>query len=146
MKQEKFYYYYLRDPVNEEHESPKGMIKGKPLGFPRISICIGVKDYGDGELVVARGISICSFSQEKIKMSKERGRKKAKGMVVKAFKRKINNEEIIRFEAFDVIDYIYAKSTYDFLSPIDLSKFFEYRSNYQPELTDFEKKLVKFKE
>ena len=138
----KIYYYYLRDPVNMKHEQPNGMKKDKPLGFPRVSVCFGVRSNGD----IARGISICSLVEKVDKISKKKGREKAKGMMLKALKSKKSSEPITRWEAFDNMSYIYGGySAYDFIDPLSMDDFFLCRSNFQPKLTNFEKKLIEGK-
>ena len=72
------------------------MKKKKALGFPRITVCIGVKNSRDGTMELARGLALCSPSELVSKISKEYGREKAKGLATKAFCSKDSCEEILR--------------------------------------------------
>jgi len=90
-----------------------------------ITVCLLVKN---GK-VVARGIAVCSPSDQFVKKT---GRAKALGMALRAAINKENNQ-IIKPRRFIL---------YQPIHPLFKAEIFVYRSYYLPSLTEFEKKLL----
>lgn len=98
---------------------------------PRITVCV-ISDPKSG--MFHRGISICS--QLDI-VEKEEGRDIAQDRAISAMKNKEDHSEIIRGDVNNIVQSIYIK--YSEISP----KFFNYKSVYNADLTNYEKKLFK---
>lgn len=95
-------------------------------GLPLVTVCL-IEDTIDGDTeVFARGVSICSPMEFPVK---SRGRAIAKGMATKAMFYKETSEPINRPEAVFTIH------------ALALEGRLEYRSEFMPKLTDFEKGL-----
>ena len=141
-----FYYYYLRDKVPEDFEPPKLMKKETSLGFPRVSVCLGIRyKSGEGPWEIVRGMAICSLSESFKKISRSNGRTKARGMVDMAFANRKSAEYIRRFDVVDNLNNLNREDLLAMISPILSSDFFDCRSCYNPTLTNFEKKIIGMK-
>jgi len=95
--------------------------KTKKHNHPRVTICLVV----DGQ-DHSRGVSICSRLDS---IDKRKGRSLARGRALKAFYTKQTSLPIDRDEGIAIID--------DTPSPV-----FSYKSEYNDELTPYEKKLA----
>lgn len=118
----KRYYYYLRDVA----------VKTNELGRPLITVCL-LKDSTNR---FHRGISICSDRDIPCKI---RGRGFAYSRALKAYSTGISSEPVQREEAESVLDVVYDKEQ------IPLTENYVIKSEYDANLTTFEKKLAKMK-
>lgn len=109
---DEIFYYYMRDKNSR----------------PVITICIASFN---GKY--ARGISICSPFEMPIK---KEGRKIARKRALKAMFNEYTGDEINRTEACLAISYLYKNKNQKYIFD------FEFKSEYEPELTGFEKLFV----
>lgn len=90
---------------------------------PVVTVCLVEKDN-----IVARGIAICS---PKDRPCKKEGRRLARSRALKAFYSKEDSQSIARWEADEVLDEF-----------CDIFPNTNFKSEYKPDLTDFEKKIL----
>lgn len=109
-KPDKERYYYIRNMK----------VCGKP---PRITVCL----LRVGK-IIAKGVSICSFSEKEINRCEGRG--KAKGRAIEALREKRNCNKILRDEAREVTKL---SSWSDGLI---------YKSEYNPTLNSYEDEIM----
>ena len=112
-------YYYLRKQRKEDRK--KGY-KGRPV----ITVCL---IQNKSTLDIGKGVAICSNSDNPLK---KYGRKEAKKRAEMAHSLKKDSLPICRDRAWYQMFYL--------ISPGEL---FHFKSLWNPELTDFEKKLFK---
>lgn len=121
----KRYYYYLRDqPVNNNDNDF--------LGRPLVTVCL-LKDSTNR---FHRGISICSDRDIPCKI---RGRGFAYSRALKAYSSGVSSEPVQREEAESVLDVVLDKEQ------IPVTENYVIKSEYDVNLTSFEKKLAKIK-
>lgn len=97
---------------------------------PRITICVlyDIKDQ-----IACRGISMCSLIEQPIK---EDGRDRAENRAIAAYKTQLSSEPIIKFEAAQV-----SECSPEFNEEVKE----EFKSAYNVNLTEFEKRLFQIK-
>jgi len=108
----KDFFYYFRDKENK----------------PRVTVCLKV-DTERGIGAVARGVAICSLSDNP---NKKKGRQIASGRAARAAFRGNRSYRIARVEAIAALESTAEFSTFPVWS----------KSEFFPELTEFEKKLL----
>jgi hypothetical protein len=93
---------------------------------PNITVCLIENDGA-----IARGVAICSARDN---AKKKFGRKLARGRAIKAMAKKIDSCRVCRYDGFHAL-YKYTPSRKD-------EKVVGFKSMFNPELTDFEKKIM----
>lgn len=99
--------------------------------FPRVTVCVL---YNIEAKVVCRGLSLCSFDDSPVKAE---GRDIAEGRAINAYVTMEDSEKIIQSQTNEIIDSLVATTE---LIP------FRYKSQYDMELTKFEKRLFNIEE
>ncbi len=94
--------------------------------LPRVTVCLL---YDMETKVACRGISLCSFSDIPVK---EDGRDISEDRAIKAYKSMMNSDKIVKSEALKVINALIEKDVVPF----------EFKSCYNVNLMEFEKKLL----
>ena len=121
------YFYYLRNKMNE----------------PVITICLGF----DCDDIAYRGISICSAKDNPIK---KRGKSISFGRMIKAFHNEMNSDEIDKDEPMNVLISVRENMNEEteklFFNEGSFLNTFSYKSEVNPELTQYENKLKNLKE
>jgi hypothetical protein len=102
---------------------------------PVITICL-LQD----EQIFARGISICSLKETPIKTD---GRNRAKGRAEQAFRNKeTTGEKINRQDVADVFETLIDYDVDKYFETANRYVGFEFKSYYDPTLTEFEELLI----